>query len=102
MEPLGLDVLRKYTRLPIWCIGLLIPPRMQSPEFSSGSGSRIIGKHTGREPGVSPEKCLEWLDMHLEKSVFYISFGSQNSITTSQLMALAMGLEDGGKPTSCF
>ncbi|KAL2485429.1 UDP-glycosyltransferase 92A1 [Abeliophyllum distichum] len=100
IEPLGLDVLRKYTRLPIWCIGPLIPPRMLSTESSSGSGSgsRIIGKHTGREPGVSPEKCLEWLDMHSEKSVLYISFGSQNSITTSQMMALAMGLEDSGKP----
>ncbi|KAL2485431.1 UDP-glycosyltransferase 92A1 [Abeliophyllum distichum] len=29
---------------------------------------------------------------------FYISFGSQNTISTSQMMALATGLEESGKP----
>ncbi|XP_022873726.1 UDP-glycosyltransferase 92A1-like [Olea europaea var. sylvestris] len=98
IEPLGLDVLKKNKRLPIWCIGPLIPPRMLSTESSSASGSRIIGRHAGVEPGVSPDRCLEWLDMHSEQSVLYISFGSQNTIGPSQMMALATGLEDSKKP----
>ncbi|KAI3459720.1 hypothetical protein Pfo_016383 [Paulownia fortunei] len=93
IEPFGLDVLRKYTKLPVWCIGPLLPPTMLNRK-----SSRIIGQHTGREPGVAPEKCLEWLDLHPEKSVLYISFGSQNTISPSQMMALAMGLEDSKKP----
>ncbi|KAK4387966.1 UDP-glycosyltransferase 92A1 [Sesamum angolense] len=93
IEPFGLDVLRRYTELPVWCIGPLLPPCMLSR-----NSSRVIGQHTGREPGVSPEKCLEWLDLHEEKSVLYISFGSQNTISSSQMMALALGLEDSKKP----
>ncbi|KAI5647420.1 hypothetical protein M9H77_33425 [Catharanthus roseus] len=64
----------------------------------TSSDSRIIGPHSGREPGLPTEKCLEWMDSHSECSVLYISFGSQNTISPSQMMALAMGLEESGKP----
>ncbi|KAL8026627.1 hypothetical protein ABFX02_14G040900 [Erythranthe guttata] len=94
IEPLGLNILKNYTNLPVWCIGPLLPPRM----LNSNPTDRIIGQHTGRKPGVSAEKCLEWLDSRPERSVLYISFGSQNTITPSQMMALAMGLEDSKKP----
>ncbi|KAK6145752.1 hypothetical protein DH2020_019621 [Rehmannia glutinosa] len=91
IEPLGLDVLRKYTKqkLPVWCIGPLLPKTMLNRRKS-----RIIGQHTGRQPGVSTEKCLQWLDSKSKSSILYISFGSQNTISPSQMMALAMGLED--------
>lgn len=92
IETFGVDVLRRYTKRPVWCVGPLLPPTMLAGK------SRIIGQHTGREPGVSPEKCLQWLDSHQKRSVLYISFGSQNSISSSQMMALAMGLEDSKKP----
>ncbi|KAL8491947.1 hypothetical protein ACS0TY_023520 [Phlomoides rotata] len=92
IETMGVDVLRRYTKRPVWCIGPLLPPTMLVGK------SRIIGQHTGREPGVSPEKCLQWLDSHPQRSVLYISFGSQNSISPSQMIALALGLEDSKKP----
>ncbi|EPS71017.1 hypothetical protein M569_03738, partial [Genlisea aurea] len=92
IEPLGLEILRKIIKLPVWPIGPLLPPLMMA------GNSRVIGKHTGREPGISPEKCLDWLDIRPENSVLYISFGSQNSIGASQMTALAKGLENSGKP----
>lgn len=36
--------------------------------------------------------------MHAPDSVLYISFGSQNTISSSQMMALAAGLEASRKP----
>lgn len=93
IEPLGLEVLTKYTKRSVWCIGPLLPQRMLDRR-----PSRLIGKHTGRDPGISPEKCLVWLDSHSENSVLYISFGSQNTISESQMMALALGLEDSERP----
>lgn len=93
IEPLGVTVLTDYTKRPVWCIGPLLPKGLLARK-----PSRVIGKHTGREPGVSPEKCIEWLDSKPENSVVYISFGSQNTISPSQMMALAQGLEDSGYP----
>ncbi|KAL6512911.1 hypothetical protein OROHE_019701 [Orobanche hederae] len=91
IEPLGLDVLRKYTKRRVWSIGPLVPLTMMSPS----SRSRVIGggRHTGRQPGVSAEQCRQWLDSHSRESVLYVSFGSQNTISPCQMMALAMGLE---------
>ncbi|KAK2431312.1 UDP-glycosyltransferase 92A1 [Trifolium repens] len=40
---------------------------------------------------------MEWLDLKEENSVLYISFGSQNTISASQMMALAKGLEESEK-----
>ncbi|KAG9146192.1 hypothetical protein Leryth_007909 [Lithospermum erythrorhizon] len=94
IEPLGLDILRKYVNMPVWCIGPLLPSTMLLDQ----SGSTIIGQRTGRVPGVSPEKCIQWLDNHSGCSVLYISFGSQNTVSPSQMMALAMGLEESGQP----
>ncbi|CDP10363.1 unnamed protein product [Coffea canephora] len=96
IEPFGLDVLRKYIKLPVWCIGPLLPPQML--EQDSSSESKSISQPSGREAGLPTEQCLEWLDSHPECSVLYISFGSQNTISPSQMMALAMGLEHSGKP----
>ncbi|PIN21114.1 UDP-glucuronosyl and UDP-glucosyl transferase [Handroanthus impetiginosus] len=94
IEPFGLDVFRKYTKAPVWCIGPLIPPSM----LNRNSSSRVIEQHAGRKPGISPEKCLQWLDLHSQNSILYISFGSQNTISASQMMALAHGLEDSKRP----
>ncbi|KAL5707933.1 hypothetical protein ACHQM5_018780 [Ranunculus cassubicifolius] len=47
--------------------------------------------------GVDPENCMEWLDNHVENSVLYVSFGSQSTLSGSQMMELAMGLEASGK-----
>ncbi|KAL0432975.1 UNVERIFIED_CONTAM: Crocetin glucosyltransferase 3 [Sesamum latifolium] len=45
IEPFGLDVLRGYTKLPVWCIGPLLPPCMLSEK-----SSRVIGSTQGESP----------------------------------------------------
>lgn len=97
IEPLGLDIFEKYTKLPIWTIGPLLPQSMLTPN-NKLSASDNFEQRVMKEPGVSPEKIIKWLHSHSENSVLYISFGSQNTITTSQMMELAMGLEASGKP----
>ncbi|WOH14621.1 hypothetical protein DCAR_0934141 [Daucus carota subsp. sativus] len=94
IEPLGVQVLKNYTKLPIWCIGPLLPPRM----LDSSSSNEIFGNRAGKEPGLSAETCVQWLDSYPENSVLYISFGSQNTISPAQMMELAKGLEESGKP----
>ncbi|KAH1062357.1 hypothetical protein GLYMA_02G273400v4 [Glycine max] len=86
IEPLGLHLLRNYLQLPVWNVGPLLPP-------VSLSGSK---HRAGKEPGIALEACMEWLDLKDENSVVYISFGSQNTISASQMMALAEGLEESG------
>jgi hypothetical protein len=92
IECTGVQILRNYTKLPVWCIGPLIPAIMLKSNKST-SNSRIIDQRTGKEPGLSPQKCLEWLDLKPKSSVLYISFGSQNTISPIQMMELAKGLE---------
>nr|BAD19562.1 hypothetical protein [Oryza sativa Japonica Group] len=41
---------------------------------------------------------IQWLDAHPRRSVLYISFGSQNSISIHQMAELALGLETSGRP----
>ncbi|XP_050373140.1 crocetin glucosyltransferase 3-like [Argentina anserina] len=83
IEPFGLEVLRDYLKVPVWSI------------LASNISSK---KYSGKKSGVSTEKCIEWLDSHASESVVYISFGSQNTISASQMMELAKGLEKSGKP----
>ncbi|KAK9287693.1 hypothetical protein L1049_016131 [Liquidambar formosana] len=97
IEPLGLEILRNYTKLPVWTIGPLLPQAMLNNNSSSSTRS-VFGQRAGKEPGISPERCLQWLDSHPQSSVLYISFGSQNTISPSQMMELAIGLEESQKP----
>ncbi|KAJ6860694.1 UDP-glycosyltransferase 92A1-like [Populus alba x Populus x berolinensis] len=79
-EPAGLEWLRNFLKLPVWAIGPLLPPMVLNNDHSSLS------------------KCIEWLESHSPASVLYISFGSQNTISPSQMMELAIGLEESAKP----
>ncbi|XVE81087.1 hypothetical protein DITRI_Ditri15bG0035100 [Diplodiscus trichospermus] len=100
IEPLGLDLLRKYTKFPVWAIGPLLPKQFlnKSPPSSSLDSSSIDRQREGKTPGISAEKCLQWLDLHNPDSVLYICFGSQNTVSPSQIMELAIGLEQSGNP----
>ncbi|XP_054821121.1 UDP-glycosyltransferase 92A1-like [Prosopis cineraria] len=84
IEPLGLQLLRNYIhRHPVWPIGPIFP---LNNDYSNAKKSSI-----------TLERCIEWLDSKDLNSVLYISFGSQNSISESQMMALAMGIEESEK-----
>ncbi|WJX64408.1 hypothetical protein P8452_49190 [Trifolium repens] len=89
IETFGLQLLRNYLQLPIWCVGPLLPSTT-----IKGSNSK---HRAGKESGIALEECIEWLDLKEENSVLYISFGSQNTISASQMMALAEGLEESEK-----
>lgn len=94
IEPMGVKAIKNLTKLPVWCIGPLLPQYM----LKKGEKDQIFESRIGKEHGLSPEKCIEWLNKHPQSSVLYISFGSQNTISTSQMMALAMGLEESEMP----
>ncbi|XP_058093331.1 UDP-glycosyltransferase 92A1-like [Magnolia sinica] len=79
MEKIGLEYFRKKTNRPVWAIGLL---------KNEGIARKAIDVSAGR--------CISWLDFHRPNSVLYVSFGSQNTISVSQMMELAMGLESSG------
>ncbi|WCJ33700.1 UDP-Glycosyltransferase superfamily protein [Euphorbia peplus] len=96
IEPLGLDLLRNYIKILVWSVGPLLPSAMLNS--SSGKSSILSAQRVGKEPGISTEKCLDWLDLQDPCSVLYVSFGSQNSINPAQMMELATGLEKSGKP----
>ncbi|XXG67901.1 hypothetical protein AAC387_Pa06g1138 [Persea americana] len=80
LEKTGLGYFRKKTNRPVWAIGPL------------------KGEERGRKKGgISVDKCVSWLNLHRPSSVLFVSFGSQNTISASQMMELAMGLEESGK-----
>ncbi|XP_065867588.1 UDP-glycosyltransferase 92A1-like [Euphorbia lathyris] len=95
IEPLGLDLLRSYIKIPVWSVGPLLPPEILNS--SSEKPSCLSSHRVGKEPGMSTERCLDWLDLNKPCSVVYVSFGSQNSISPAQMMELALGLEKSGK-----
>ncbi|RZC82764.1 hypothetical protein C5167_045551 [Papaver somniferum] len=82
---------------PVWTVGPLLPASF----LLQGNSNVSVVPHsrTGKEFGISPESCIEWLNLHKPYSVVYISFGSESSISASKLMELALGLEKSGK---CF
>ncbi|PHU18740.1 hypothetical protein BC332_14435 [Capsicum chinense] len=94
IEPMGVKAIKNLTKLPVWCIGPLLPQCM----LKKGEKDQIFEPRFGKEHGLSPEECIEWLNKHPQRSVVYVSFGSQNTISTSQMMALAKGLEDSERP----
>ncbi|KAK4731845.1 hypothetical protein R3W88_024833 [Solanum pinnatisectum] len=134
IESMGVKAIKNLTKLPVWCIGPLLPQCMLKKSekdsiFESRSGKDSIfepksgkdsifepksgkdsifdprsGKDSifesriGKEHGLSSEECISWLNEHPERSVLYISFGSQNTISTPQMIALAMGLEESERP----
>ncbi|CAM8895036.1 unnamed protein product [Rhodiola kirilowii] len=96
IEKSGLEILRNILQLPVWPIGPLLPEFMLKKTRRPGIASNRSDQRAGKEYGIAPNECMEWLDSKKENSVLFISFGSQNSIKQSQMMALAAGLEQCG------
>ncbi|XP_058199407.1 UDP-glycosyltransferase 92A1 [Rhododendron vialii] len=78
LDKTGLAYFQRKLNRPVWAIGPVILP---------------VQVRSGKQPAISPEKCVEWLDSKTPNSVLYISFGSMNTISASQMMQLAKALE---------
>ncbi|KAK1412862.1 hypothetical protein QVD17_34432 [Tagetes erecta] len=98
IEPLGLEVLQNLRKIHVWCVGPLIPPKMLTKNSGSDTSSGVTSQRSGKQLGIQPEKCFEWLDSHASRTVLYISFGSENTISETQMIELAKGLEESKKP----
>jgi UDP:flavonoid glycosyltransferase YjiC (YdhE family) len=83
-DQLGLMYFRKRLGRPAWAIGPVL--------LSVDNRARA-----GKQAGISADFLKEWLDAKPVNSVLYVSFGSNNTISTSQMMQLAMALEGSGK-----
>ncbi|KAL0371154.1 UNVERIFIED_CONTAM: UDP-glycosyltransferase 92A1 [Sesamum angustifolium] len=79
LDKTGLMYFRRKLGVPVWGIGPLLLP--------VDNGRAML----------SPEQCIEWLDKKEPKSVIYICFGSQNTISASQMMNLAKALDASGR-----
>ncbi|GJN02409.1 hypothetical protein PR202_ga19755 [Eleusine coracana subsp. coracana] len=81
LEPAGLDMLRRCFGARTWPVG----PVLAEPP-SSGSS----------ESPDDDAAIIRWLDARPARSVLYVCFGSQNSVTAAQTAELALGLEASG------
>nr|UXB92755.1 glycosyltransferase [Helleborus thibetanus] len=85
LEKTSLDEWGRKTGKPVWAIGPLLPSSKQGYERG------------GKQPTLSPQICIDWLNLQSDNSVLYVSFGSQNSIPCAQMIQLAKWLEQSGK-----
>ncbi|KAF3668585.1 putative serine/arginine-rich splicing factor 33-like isoform 1 [Capsicum annuum] len=83
-EKNGLMYFRRKLCIPIWAIGPIL--FQENDNVRSSTSPR-------KEPGIQFDKCKEWLDSKEKSSVLYICFGSQNTISASQMMQLAKALD---------
>ncbi|XP_052181672.1 UDP-glycosyltransferase 92A1 [Diospyros lotus] len=80
LDRIGLSYFRRQLKRPIWAVG---------PVLLLGDDRSRLGK----QAGITLEQCLDWLDTKSPNSVLYISFGSMNTISASQMVQLAKALE---------
>ncbi|GLJ06407.1 hypothetical protein SUGI_0038400 [Cryptomeria japonica] len=97
LEHRYLEHLRKSTGRPVWAVGPVLPPEFLSSSQSHAVRDQLLqGKEAnGTSDAIS---CLQWLDSQKVSSVLYVSFGSQNTISASNMKELALGLESSGQP----
>ncbi|KAK8510376.1 hypothetical protein V6N13_100403 [Hibiscus sabdariffa] len=70
----------------LWAIGPLLPIKPNGTE-RGGPGS------------IPQQQIIAWLDsFHVDKSVVYVGFGTQISLSKGQMEALALALEESGVP----
>ncbi|XP_059073563.1 UDP-glycosyltransferase 91C1-like [Cryptomeria japonica] len=52
-------------------------------------------------PPPTADRCLAWLDLQHPRSVVFVSYGSECILTSQELAALALGLEESEVPFLC-
>ncbi|XP_010905295.1 probable UDP-glucosyl transferase 73B6 [Elaeis guineensis] len=87
LEPAYADHFRNVFGRKAWHVG---PVFLCNSDFEDKA-------NRGKEASIEVLECLKWLDSKKPNSVVYISFGSLARFTSSQLLEIAMGLEDSGQ-----
>ncbi|KAK8587455.1 hypothetical protein V6N13_086443 [Hibiscus sabdariffa] len=77
----GLSYFERNLNKPVWPVGPILLP-IENRARTSKEGELI---------------CKDWLDSKPETSVLFVSFGSMNTISSSQMMELAKALESSNK-----
>ena len=80
LDQLGLDYFRRKFNRPVWPVGPVL----------LASESRVS---VGKRDKTTSDLSVKWLDSKPSKSVLYVSFGSMNTISSSQMVQLATALE---------
>ncbi|OWM69220.1 UDP-glycosyltransferase 92A1 [Punica granatum] len=83
-DNIGFRYFVKKLERPVWAVGPILLPKESRSSVST-------------QPGPNSELCAEWLNSKPAQSVLYISFGSQNTISASQMMQLATALDASGR-----
>ena len=83
-DQMGLAYFRRKLNRPVWPMGPVLLP----------SESRAS---VGKQNGLTEQLCGEWLNSKPLNSVLFVSFGSMNTISASQMMQLGKALEKSGK-----
>ncbi|KAK3142136.1 hypothetical protein QOZ80_4BG0342740 [Eleusine coracana subsp. coracana] len=76
LEPAGLHMLRRSFGAPTWPVGPVLAEPSESPDDDAA--------------------IIRWLDARAARSVLYVCFGSQSSVTAAQTAELTLGLEASG------
>jgi len=98
LEHSSLQHMRKSTGRPVWAVGPILPSSLLSSSPSNttlDSDFLLRGKQAEEDYARA---CLQWLDSQAPSSVLYVSFGSQNLISSSHMKELALGLESSQQP----
>ncbi|XP_027349983.1 UDP-glycosyltransferase 73C2-like [Abrus precatorius] len=90
-EELEKAYVRDYKKVrndKVWCIG----------PVSLCNKDGMDKAQRGNMASINEHYCLKWLDLHQSKSVVYVCFGSMCNLLPSQLVELALALEDTKRP----
>ncbi|XP_058007482.1 probable UDP-glucosyl transferase 73B6 isoform X1 [Hevea brasiliensis] len=87
LEPTYAYHFRKVLGAKAWHIG---------PIFLCNSNIEDKAKR-GKEASIDENQCLKWLNSKKHNSVVYVCFGSIAKFPASQLLEIAMALEDSGQ-----
>ncbi|KAG5072670.1 hypothetical protein AAZX31_03G167500 [Glycine max] len=90
-EELEKAYVRDYKKVrndKVWCIG----------PVSLCNQDNLDKVQRGNHASINEHHCLKWLDLQPPKSAVYVCFGSLCNLIPSQLVELALALEDTKKP----
>ncbi|QCD97966.1 UDP-glycosyltransferase 73C2-like [Vigna unguiculata] len=90
-EELEKTYVRDYKKVrndKVWCIG----------PVSLCNRDGLDKAERGKQASMNGHQCLKWLDLQQHKCVVYVCFGSLCNLIPSQLVELALALEDTKRP----